>query len=130
PLGRSDVAMGALGFVALPALAFVFGKFLSPRATFIHVGAVVGTIMAANVWMRILPSQRKMLAAAKEGKTPEANVSARGPQRSKHNSYLVVPLVFTMISNHYPVIFGSKYNWLMLSCAIAGGWIVAKIFRG
>lgn len=130
PLGRNDVAMAILGFFALIGLAFGLGRVMSPRATFVHVGAVVGTIMAANVWMRILPSQRKMLAAAKEGKVPEASLSARGPQRSKHNTFLVVPLLFTMISNHYPVIFGSKYNWAILGVAIIGGWIAAKIMRG
>src|SRR5205807_1581978 len=82
---------------------------------YIHVGAAFGTIMAANVWMRILPAQRRMIAAVKEGRSPDPAEGARAKLRSKHNTYMVVPLVFTMISNHYPVsTYGHDYNCLVL----------------
>jgi uncharacterized membrane protein len=94
-----------------------------------HVGALFGTIMVANVWIRILPSQTKMLAAAKEGQAPDENLSTRGPLRSKHNSYMVVPLVFLMISNHFPTIaYGHEYNWIILGVLVLLGWGVAKLF--
>jgi uncharacterized membrane protein len=130
PLGKNDTAIAVIGFLAMPAMVWGFSRVMSPRAAFIHVGAVTGTIMAANVWMRILPSQTKMLAAAKDGKTAAPDLSSRGPQRSKHNSYMVVPLVFSMISNHYPVIFGSSYAWAIFAVAVAGGWIFARHMRG
>ena len=130
PLGKHDAAIGAIGFVLLVALAYGLPHVMSSRAAYMHVGFVIGTIMAANVWMRILPSQRRMLAATREGKQPDASMSARGPQRSKHNSFLVVPLVFIMISNHYPTIsYGNEYSWAILGVMILLGWGAAKIMR-
>ncbi len=130
PLGKNDIAIAAIGWVALVAAAYFLPNYMSSRAAYIHIGFLVGTIMAANVWMRILPSQRKMLAAAQEGKTPDPKLSARGPQRSKHNSFMVVPLVFIMISNHYPTIsYGFKYSWAILGGVLLVGWTAAKIIR-
>jgi uncharacterized membrane protein len=130
PLGKHDAVIAVIGFLALVGLSFGLKKVMSPRAAYIHVGFVIGTIMAANVWMRILPSQTRMLAAAKEGKKPDASLSARGPQRSKHNTFLVVPLVFLMLSNHYPSTFGNDYSWVILGVAILIGWTAARIMRG
>jgi uncharacterized membrane protein len=130
PLGKHNVVVAAIGWVALVALAFGLRKVMSSRAAYIHVGFMVGTIMAANVWMRILPAQRKMIAAAKEGKVPDSALKARGPQRSRHNSYMVVPLVFIMISNHYPTIsYGNDYSWAILGGVLLVGWVAAKIMR-
>lgn len=131
PLGKNDIAIGAIGLPVLVGLAYGLRLVMSSRAAYMHVGFLIGTIMAANVWMRILPSQRRMLAAAKEGKTPEPSLKARGPQRSKHNSFLVVPLVFIMISNHYPTIsYGHDFSWVILGLMLAGGWVAARILRG
>ena len=131
PLGKHDAAVAAIGWVALVGLSFGLRRVMSSRAAYIHVGFLVGTIMAANVWMRILPSQRKMLAAAKDGKVADDALKARGPQRSKHNSFMVVPLVFVMISNHYPTIsYGNDYSWAILGGVILAGWTAAKIIRG
>ncbi|HEY4119451.1 MAG TPA: urate hydroxylase PuuD [Byssovorax sp.] len=128
--GLSEVVYAVIGFVVLVGLAYELPHFLSKRATFIQIGAMMGTIMAANVWMRILPAQRKMLAAAKEGRAIDPKVAAQGPTRSRHNSYLVIPLVFTMLSNHYPTIHGSDYSYVFFGVALVGGWIAARIFRG
>jgi len=130
PLGKHDLAVAAIGLVVLVAVSWGLRQVMSSRAAYMHVGFLVGTIMAANVWMRILPSQRKMLAAAREGKAPEPSLKARGPQRSRHNSFMVVPLVFIMISNHYPTIsYGSDYSWLILGVVLVGGWVAAKFLR-
>jgi uncharacterized membrane protein len=130
PLGKSDAALAAIGWVVLVGVAFALRKVMSSRAAYIHVGFLVGTIMAANVWMRILPAQRRMLAAAKEGKAPDDALKARGPQRSRHNSFMVVPLVFVMISNHYPTIsYGNDYSWVILGGVLLVGWLAAKIIR-
>jgi uncharacterized membrane protein len=103
---------------------------MATRAAYIHVGALMGTIMTANVWMRILPAQRRMLAAMKEGKEPEQALADRAKQRSRHNTFMIVPVVFTMISNHYPVAtYGSDHGWIVLSVLILVGWVVAKFIR-
>lgn len=130
PLGKSEKALAAVGFVLIVALAYGLRQVQSSRAAYIHVGAVIGTIMAANVWMRILPSQRRMLALAKEGKRPDPDLAARAPLRSKHNSYLVVPLVFLMISNHYPNSYGSDYSYLIVGGLVLAGWAAAYVLRG
>lgn len=130
PLGKHDLAIAAIGLLVLVGVAYGLRQVMSSRAAYMHVGFLVGTIMAANVWMRILPSQTRMLAAAREGKAPEPSLKARGPQRSRHNSFMVVPLVFIMISNHYPTIsYGSDYSWAILGVTLLGGWIAAKFLR-
>jgi len=130
PLGKHDAILGAIGWVGFIALAYFLRKVMSSRAAYIHVGFLIGTIMAANVWMRILPAQRRMLAAAKEGKVPDDALKARGPQRSRHNTFLVIPLVFIMISNHYASIsFGSDYSWAILGVILLVGWTAAKVMR-
>jgi uncharacterized membrane protein len=89
-----------------------------------------GTIMAANVWMRILPGQRRMIAAAREGKQPDEKLADRAKLRSKHNTFMVVPLIFTMISNHFPsATYGDKYNWIILSVLVLVGWGAAMVIR-
>jgi uncharacterized membrane protein len=130
PLGKHDLVIAALGWLALVGVSFGLRKVMSSRAAYIHVGFLVGTIMAANVWMRILPAQTRMLAAAKEGKVPDDALKARGPQRSRHNSFMVVPLVFLMISNHYPTIsYGNDYSWAILGVVLVVGWTAAKVIR-
>lgn len=85
--------------------------------------------MTANVWQRILPAQRRMVAALKAGQQPDLAEGARAKARSKHNTFIVLPVVFTMISNHYSGTYGSKYNWIILSAMVLVGWVAAKIIR-
>jgi uncharacterized membrane protein len=86
--------------------------------------------MAANVWMHILPAQRRMIAALKAGEKPDQRFAAQAKLRSKQNTFMAVPVVFIMISNHFPgVTYGDKYNWLILSGLILLGWIAAKFIR-
>ena len=130
PLGRNEKAFAAVAYALVVGASYLSTHVLSGRAAYIHVGAAFGTIMAANVWMRILPAQRRMIAAVKEGRSPDPAEGARAKLRSKHNTYMVVPLVFTMISNHYPVsTYGHDYNWLVLSALVLLGWVAAKIIR-
>ena len=117
-----------IAFILIVVAAYGLTHVLSGRWAYLHLGAMFGTIMAANVWMRILPAQRRMIAATKEGKQPDARLAARAKLRSKHNTFIVVPTVFLMISNHYPVAtYG--YNWIIMSVMILVGWGVAKIIR-
>lgn len=98
------------------------------RAVFMQLGAMLGTIMAANVWMRILPPQRRMVAALRAGQPPDLAEGARAKARSKHNTFIIFPVVFIMISNHYSVI-GSPHRWLILCAMVLLGWVAAKIIR-
>lgn len=130
-LGRRPLVFSLVALALLMALHFGLSEFLSSRAAFFHIGALMGTIMAANVWMRILPSQRKMIAAAQAGTPFDPTVMATGPLRSKHNSYMVVPLVFIMISNHYPTLsYGHDQSTLLLGVLLVLGVGVAHIMRG
>jgi len=130
PLARNERAFAVVAFALVVGQAYLSTHVLSGRAAYIHLGATFGTIMAANVWMRILPAQRRMIAAVKEGRAPDPAEGARAKLRSKHNTFMVVPLVFTMISNHYPVAtYGHDYNWLILSALVFVGMVAAKLVR-
>ena len=99
-----------------------------PRAAFMQLGAMLGTIMTANVWMRILPPQRRMVAALKAGRQPDLAEGARAKMRSKHNTFIVLPVIFLMISHHYSIV-GSPHNWLILSGMVLLGWGAAMVLR-
>jgi uncharacterized membrane protein len=130
-LAKAPKAAATLCYLALLAVAFGLSRILSGRATYLQIGAMLGTIMAANVWLRILPAQRQLVAAIQEGAAPDASLSKRAKQRSKHNTYMVVPVVLIMISNHFPTAtYGNEYNWAMLGLLILVGWGAAKILRG
>ena len=131
PLGKNVWAFSVVAFVLLLGVHYVLSEVLTSRAAFIHVGVLMGTVMTLNVWERILPAQRKMIAAAKEGKRIDPAVMATGPIRSKHNSYMVIPLVFIMISNHYPTIsYGHDYSTAILGVILVVGWGMARLLRG
>jgi uncharacterized membrane protein len=130
PLGRNEQAFAVIAYGLIVAVAFGLTRVFSGRGAYIHVGAIFGTIMAANVWMHILPAQKKMIAALKEGRKPDERLSAQAKLRSKQNTFMAVPVVFIMISNHFPgVTYGDRYNWLILSILILLGWIAAKFIR-
>ncbi len=130
PLGKNEWAFAAVAYVLLVGIAYLLTHVLSGRAAYIHMGALMGTLMTANVWMRILPAQRKMIAATKAGHQPDARLAAQAKHRSKQNTFMVVPVVFTMISNHFPsATYGSRNNWIILSLLILAGWVAAKFIR-
>ena len=130
PLGRNEVLFALVAYGLIVALAYSLTQVFSGRASYIHVGATLGTIMAANVWMRILPAQKKMIAALKEGRKPDERLAAQAKLRSKQNTFMAVPVVFIMISNHFPgVTYGERYNWLILAVLVLAGWIAAKFIR-
>lgn len=127
PLGRRPAWFAAVGLLLLVGLLFGLREVMAARAAWIHVGAVVGTIMAANVWLRILPAQRKILAAVEAGLEFDPAIAATGPLRSKHNSYMVVPLVFVMLGNHYPTLtYAHSYAELILAGVVVLGWLAAR----
>jgi uncharacterized membrane protein len=130
PLVENEPVFAGLGFVLIVALTAALSTVLSTRATYIHVGALFGTIMAANVWMRILPPQRRMIAAAAKGETFDATLAAGAKRRSKHNTFLVLPATFIMISNHFPAAtYGNHYAVAILGGLILFGWAAAAVLR-
>jgi uncharacterized membrane protein len=129
-LGKNEKAFAVIAYVLLVGTTYGLTRVLSGRAAYIHVGALMGTIMAANVWMRILPAQKKMIAAINEGRKPDDALSAQAKLRSKQNTFMAVPLVFIMISNHFPgATYGDRYNWAILAVLILAGWVAAKFIR-
>jgi uncharacterized membrane protein len=128
PLGRSPLAAGTICYLLVVGLAHGLTHIISGRAAFIHVGALFGTIMVANVWMRILPATRKMLNAVREGKPVDLELAEKAKARTIHNTYMTVPLIFLMISNHFPTAtYGTSYNWVVLSVLVLVGGVAAKI---
>jgi uncharacterized membrane protein len=87
----------------------------SGRGAYLHVGAIIGTIMVGNVFRIIMPAQRALVAAIAENRTPDPALPAKGLLRSRHNNYFTLPVLFIMISNHFPSTYGSQYNWLILA---------------
>jgi uncharacterized membrane protein len=117
-------------FGLIVGLAWALGKVLSARAAYIHVGAALGTIMAANVWVRILPAQRAMVEAIRAGRPPDLSLGARAKERSKHNTFIVVPLVMIMLSNHFPTLtYAHDQAWAMLGALTLVGWAAAWLYR-
>ncbi|MEO8218733.1 MAG: urate hydroxylase PuuD [Acidobacteriota bacterium] len=130
PLEKNELAGIVLSYALLVGLCWLCTRLFSSRAAYLQVGAVLGTIMVANVWMRILPGQRKMIAAVKAGDEPDQRLAARSKARSKHNTFIVIPVVLIMISNHFPTAtYGNEYNWIILSVLILVGWGAAKVIR-
>jgi uncharacterized membrane protein len=130
PLGKNEKLVAALFYILLVGTAYGLSRVFSGRAAYIHIGALMGTIMAANVWMRILPAQKKMIAAINQGQRPDDALSAQAKLRSKQNTFMAVPVVFIMISNHFPgVTYGERNNWAVLAVLILIGWGAAKFIR-
>ena len=120
---RQDL-FAVVGVVILGVMSYALTHLLSGRAAFIHVGAVVGTIMVGNVFFTIIPSQKALVRAAKTGQPLDATLGKKAGQRSLHNNYLTLPVVFIMISNHFPSTFGHSWNWLILMImVVASGGI-------
>ena len=103
------------------ATSYGFAQVFSGRAAYTHTGVLIGTIMTGNVWLCIMPSQRALIAATESGKHQDPVLSLRAKQRSIHNNYLTFPLLFLMISNHFPAAYGHPLNWLVLIAVMVGG---------
>lgn len=128
PLGRNDTLLGVVVFVFASAAAWGLCQVFSGRGAFIHYGAMLGTIMVANVAHVIIPGQRELVAAAKEGRRPDPVWGERGKQRSVHNTYFTLPVLFVMISNHYAMTYSHPYNWLILIALSLAGALVRVYF--
>ncbi len=128
-LSKSPVTLSVVGFVLMTGAAWLLGQFFTPRGAYIHVGAILGTIMAANVFRVIIPNQKDMVDDMKEGKNPDPEPGRAALQRSLHNNYLTLPVLFIMVSNHYPVTFGHPWNWAVLAAISLVGMGVRHHFN-
>lgn len=129
-IARNERLATTVSFLLIAAFAYGFSCVFSARAAYVQVGALLGTLMAANVWLRILPAQRQMLAALKAGQPVDPTLGVQAKTRSKHNTYSVVPLVFIMLSNHFPIsTYGHDHAWLILSAMVLLGWAAAHFIR-
>jgi uncharacterized membrane protein len=128
PLGRNDALLFTVLFLFLVALALAYTFVFSGRGAYMQMGALVGTIMVANVAMLIIPNQRKVVADLIGGREPDPALGEAAKQRSLHNSYLTLPVVFVMISNHYPLTFASRWNWLIFGLVLVVGAVIRHFF--
>lgn len=129
PLGKNDTALALAGFVFLVALSYLFTLVFSGRGMIMQMGALIGTMMVANVFMLIIPNQKKVVAALIAGRTPDPKLGAQAKQRSLHNNYLTLPVIFVMIANHYPLAFASRWNWLILAVVLVMGAVIRHYFN-
>ena len=129
PLRNHTVVGAALCFAYVAGLAYGLTHLLSGRAAYIHVGVILGTIMTGNVWFVIVPSQHELVAATTAGREQDAAISLRAKQRSIHNNYMTFPLLFMMVSNHFPSTYGSKLAWVVLGVLSIGGALVRHLMN-
>jgi uncharacterized membrane protein len=120
PLKKNELLFALTGFTIATGFAFFYTQVFSGRAAYIHFGALLGTVMAANVFFVIIPSQKAMVKAAKQGKDLDPKLGINAGFRSLHNNYLTLPVLFVMISNHFPSTFGYQYPWLLLAIISLG----------
>ncbi len=118
---RAPTAAGLLSLVALLGLSYFYTRVFSGRAAYLHVGVLLGTVMTGNVWMVIVPSQRKLVAATASGQAQDFALNKKAKQRSIHNNYMTFPLLFVMLSNHFPGTYGHPLNWLVLFVLMFAG---------
>lgn len=128
-LARHELPFAIGGYLFLVGLTYAFTHVLSGRGAFNQIGAIIGTIMVANVFAVIIPNQKKIVAALLAGQTPDPRLGKAGKERSVHNNYLTLPVVVLMISNHYPLLFATRYSWLIVAIVLALGPVIRHFFN-
>ena len=128
PLGSRDGPFAAVLLVLSALLAWGLCQLFGGRGAYIHFGAVLGTIMVANVFFVIIPGQRQMVAAAERGEAPDPAPGIRAKQRSVHNTYFTLPVLFTMTSNHFAMTYNHQYNWVILIAISLAGALIRVYF--
>lgn len=123
-LGDNPTAVGVIVFVGVVFAAWAFQQVFSPRAAFIHTGALMASIMTGNVFFVIIPNQHKVVAALKAGEEPDPYYGKTAKLRSSHNNYFTLPVVFLMISNHYPLTYSTPYAYVIVALALVAGTVI------
>ena len=129
PLAKNEVALAVVGFAFIMGMAYFFQQMFSGRGALIHTGAMMGTIMSGNVAMNIIPNQKKVIASLIAGQTPDPDLGKQAKTRSRHNNYLTLPVLFLMISGHYPMTFTSPYAWIMVGFVLVAGASVRHFYN-
>lgn len=127
--GKDNRIFGFIWFALMTAATYVLCQIFSGRGAFIHAGAMIGTVMAANVFMVIIPNQKKTVAALLKGEKPDPSLGKTAKQRSLHNNYMTLPVLLIMISNHYPMLYAVPHNWAILAGLCAAAWPVREFFN-
>ena len=127
--GQDNTRLMILLYVILVAMAWGFTKVFTGRATFLHLGAITATIMSANVFITIIPNQKIVVADLIAGKKPDPKYGKIAKQRSTHNNYLTLPVIFLMLSNHYPMAFATEFNWIIASLVFLMGVTIRHYFN-
>ncbi|MES2261030.1 MAG: urate hydroxylase PuuD [Pseudomonadota bacterium] len=128
-LAEKPAILGTVLFVLIVAAAYVLTHTLSGRAAYIHVGAMIGTMMVGNVLFVIIPGQRKLVEAMEKGQSPDPIYGKRAKVRSVHNNYFTLPVLLIMISNHYAMTYSNAYSWLVLGAIMAAGVLIRHFFN-
>lgn len=128
-IGQSTTGLMVVLFAILVAMAYAYTKVFTGRAAMLHMGAFTATIMAANVAMIIIPNQKIVVADLKAGRVPDAKYGKIAKQRSLHNNYLTLPVIFFMLSSHYPLAFATEWNWLIASLIFLEGVLIRHFFN-
>lgn len=130
PLGRNEIAGSLCSYALVLAVAYELKEVMPARAAFFHIGAMLGTIMVANVWFLIIPAQKQIVTMIRDGKPADMSLASRARQSSKQNSFMAVPVIFLMISNHYPVqSYAHKHSVAMLALYLVLGWFGTRVIR-
>ncbi|MEL6767360.1 MAG: urate hydroxylase PuuD [Pseudomonadota bacterium] len=129
PLGADQTRLMLVLFGVLVAMSWGYAQVFSGRAALLHLGAFTATIMSANVFFIIIPNQKVVVADLKAGRSPAAHLGAQAKQRSLHNNYLTLPVIFLMLSNHYPLAFASAWNWLIAALVFLMGVTIRHFFN-
>ncbi len=129
PLGERPTTLMILLFVLLTAMSWGYTQVFTGRAALLHLGAFTATIMSANVFFIIMPNQRIVVADLKAGRAPDAKYGKIAKLRSTHNNYLTLPVIFLMLSTHYPLAFATPYNWLIASLVFLMGVTIRHYFN-
>ena len=125
---RNETVLAVILYVLTVAAAWGYHQVFGARAAYIHVGALIGTIMVWNVFFHIIPGQKKMVAEIRAGQEPDPRPGIIGKQRSVHNTYFTLPVIFAMLSNHYSFLYTHSHNWLVLFLMMAGGAGIRQFF--
>lgn len=128
-LARNDRLLGIAWFAMLVGAAFGLEQVFASRAAYLHIGAMIGTAMVGNVFFVIIPNQRKVVAALLAGRQPDPALGKAAKQRSLHNNYMTLPVLFIMLSHHYPMTYGAQRPWLVLALLGATGVAVRHVFN-
>jgi uncharacterized membrane protein len=123
-----ELTLSIILYVLLVAAAWGYGQVFGGRAAYVHVGALIGTIMVWNVFFQIIPGQKQMVTDIRAGREPDPKPGIVGKQRSVHNTYFTLPVLFIMISTHYPMTYGAKHGWAILAVFMLSGALIRQYF--